>query len=189
FEDALRSEVLDEVRVDRRDPAEHAGEGRAFGGHGRGRDLHHFRVDPPVRIDLEIPVRLVVRLVPELHRFDHGHTSGRVAVPQVPLAPARPDRRVDAGNWREAAVPGCMPRTSPGLRAGRRPRAEWAPRQRSAAWPREGHGPGPGGKGGGPARPEIGPGASTPRPNQRLGHGPGRPRACNPRFRWLSYAT
>ena len=33
-------------------------------------ELHHLAKDSPVAIDLEVPVRLVVRLVPEHHRFD-----------------------------------------------------------------------------------------------------------------------
>jgi hypothetical protein len=71
-ENALTLHVLDEQRVDRRDAAEHAGQISVLGRHRLPCEARHLGEAGPFRVDLEIPVRLVVGLVPDHHRFDHG---------------------------------------------------------------------------------------------------------------------
>src|SRR5262249_52524099 len=39
-----------------------------------GRELRHLTERGPARVELEIPMRQVVRLVPKHHRFDHWDT-------------------------------------------------------------------------------------------------------------------
>jgi hypothetical protein len=71
-EDALPLHVVDELRIDGRDAAQHARETAALGADGLARALDHVAEARPVGIDLEVPVRLVVGLVPEHDGFDHG---------------------------------------------------------------------------------------------------------------------
>src|SRR5690606_918097 len=69
---ALARQVQEEAGVDRRDAAEHPGEAGPLRGDRRRRGADHRRVDGPVLVDVEIPVREVVRLVPELDGLDHA---------------------------------------------------------------------------------------------------------------------
>ena len=74
-EDALVAHVDDEVWIDWRDAAEDAREAGALAGDRVPRHADHRRVHAPILVDLEIPMRFVVRLVPQLHRFDHESRS------------------------------------------------------------------------------------------------------------------
>src|SRR5688572_13187204 len=71
FKYAPGIQTLDKGRVNRRNTAEHALQRGIHSGDFVGRQLYHFRKGVPLRIDLEIPVRLVVRLIPEHHRVYH----------------------------------------------------------------------------------------------------------------------
>ena len=74
--DGVHRPVLDhqphEVGIDRRHAAQHAGEPRALGGDGKARLTRHLAEHRPARVKLEVPVRLVVGLVPDHHGIDHG---------------------------------------------------------------------------------------------------------------------
>jgi hypothetical protein len=69
---ALPFEVADEVNVDRRHSAENPHQARTRGGNSFACRYRQFGESREVGIDLRIPVRFVVRLVPYLHRFDHS---------------------------------------------------------------------------------------------------------------------
>lgn len=72
-EHALRFHKSEEVRINRRNSAEHAREpGIDLPDRSRGQ-LCHMGKAAPVRIDLRIPMRLVVRLVPDHGGFDHEY--------------------------------------------------------------------------------------------------------------------
>ena len=65
------SSSADEIRVDRRHAAEHARQARRLGRDRLAGEPRHAREHRPVRVVLEIPMRLVVGLVPDHRRFDH----------------------------------------------------------------------------------------------------------------------
>ncbi len=69
---APRGEPLDEGGIDGRHAAEHPWKGWILGCDGLARQARHTGEDLPVRIQVGIPVRLVVGLVPDLDRFDHA---------------------------------------------------------------------------------------------------------------------
>ena len=70
IERALGREAADELGVDRRNAAEHARQARRFGGDRLAGEPRHAREARPAGIGFEVPVRLVVRLVPDHRRFD-----------------------------------------------------------------------------------------------------------------------
>ena len=76
-EHPLLFHVEDELGVDRRDPAQDAGERAVLPPHGLPRENGHAGEHLPLGVDLEVPVGLVVRLVPQLHGLDHTITSRR----------------------------------------------------------------------------------------------------------------
>ena len=121
-----RCMFCDEVGIDRRDAAEHARQRRVLGARPRRpRARPSRRSVAQSGIDLEVPVRHVVRLVPEHHRFDHA-----------PLLLRRIDRRpsargVDRRGGRRTLPP-------PGARRSRSRRCAASPRRRrgsgSTSW-------------------------------------------------------
>ncbi len=66
-----RLQPLHEGRIDRRHAAKHTHEAGILGGDGLAGQAGHAREDIPLGIQFGVPVRLVVRLVPDLHRLDH----------------------------------------------------------------------------------------------------------------------
>ena len=87
----LPRQVRHEAGVDGAHPPQHAGEPRALGAHRGAGAAHHVGVDPPPRIEPEVPVGHVVGLVPEHHRLDHrppplraGYTARGSVSPIVP---------------------------------------------------------------------------------------------------------
>ena len=73
-ERALCLHVGDEIRVDRRDAAENPGQARRLGRDRLAGQPAHARKPRPVRVELGVPMRLVVRLVPDHRGFDHAAT-------------------------------------------------------------------------------------------------------------------
>lgn len=93
-EHALPLHVLDELWIDGGYAAEHLCElGRLFANRCRC-ELHHGCEPRPVLIDLEVPMRLVVRLISKHYRFDHG---------EVPCAPVARCPRGEPGKARTAS--------------------------------------------------------------------------------------
>jgi len=72
IERAFCLKVLNERRIDRRDAAEHARQGRVRGADGLRGAGRHLGEQPPVRIEFRVPMRLVVGLVPDHRGFDHA---------------------------------------------------------------------------------------------------------------------
>jgi hypothetical protein len=72
IEHAIAFEALDEEGVDRRDAAEHALDGRIDGMDRLGRFGQGRRQHRPVGVDLRVPMRFVVGLVPDHGCFDHS---------------------------------------------------------------------------------------------------------------------
>ena len=57
--------------VDWRNAAQDAGQGRMNRANGFSGEHGHLREAAPARIELQIPMRLVVRLIPYFDSFDH----------------------------------------------------------------------------------------------------------------------
>ena len=70
--DAMRLDLAHPVRIDGRHAAENARDVRIHRGDGVAGADHAIGEQGPFGIEGEIPVRLVVRLVPEHGGFDHG---------------------------------------------------------------------------------------------------------------------
>ena len=76
LEHTLSLHAANESRVDRRDPAEDARERGVDAADRVGGAARHVRKNHPLRIELEIPMREIVRFVPKHHRFNrHQYTS------------------------------------------------------------------------------------------------------------------
>jgi hypothetical protein len=60
-----------EKSIDRRNAAQHTYQPRVSPLHSLRGSTDHGRKLFPFRIDLEIPMRLVIRLIPKHHCFDH----------------------------------------------------------------------------------------------------------------------
>lgn len=71
IEHAVVFHTADEERVDWRYSAEYLRQFRILGCDGVGGDNCHLRKQAPFRIDFRIPMRFVVRLVPDHCSFDH----------------------------------------------------------------------------------------------------------------------
>src|SRR3981081_3953592 len=76
-EDTLRFHVQDKVWINGRNAAQDFEEVRRLGfyGGGGGGRVRHGGENFPARIELEVPMRLIVGLVPEHYRFDHAEAS------------------------------------------------------------------------------------------------------------------
>src|SRR5256885_11986245 len=70
-QDTMRSHQLNEFRINGRDSAEHNLQIRIYLAHGIRPKNGHFRKFVPMRIQFEIPMGEIVRLIPKHHRFDH----------------------------------------------------------------------------------------------------------------------
>src|SRR5439155_24295568 len=64
-----------------RDASEHAADRGPLRFYGIGREIEHAGVRAPVRIQVEVPVREVVRLVPQHYGFNHELASGTRTLP------------------------------------------------------------------------------------------------------------
>src|SRR3954447_26500546 len=71
-EHAESIQCLDEIGIDRGDAPEHPSQTGIFAARCGGGSLHQVRIYPPTGIELEIPMRHVVRFVPQLDCFDHA---------------------------------------------------------------------------------------------------------------------
>ncbi len=71
FEQAVALEELDESGINGRYPAEHHGQLWADLSNGDGGETSHFGKLFPAGVLMEIPMRQVVRFVPEFDCFDH----------------------------------------------------------------------------------------------------------------------
>jgi hypothetical protein len=71
LENAFRCEGANEMFVDRRDAAKNPQQARPLRCDRPACGIRHAREQRKVGIDLGIPVRFVVRFVPDFHRFDH----------------------------------------------------------------------------------------------------------------------
>lgn len=80
-EDALGFHVDHKVWIDGGDAAEHAHHSRVFGCHGLRGQFGHVSKRPPLGFDLEGLMRLVVRLVPKHHGFNHGSPLCAIPLP------------------------------------------------------------------------------------------------------------
>ena len=69
--DAPPKEVADEQRVDRRNTTQHARQARRHTRQTLAGQADHFREQGPLRVLVAVPVRQVVRFVPQHHRLDH----------------------------------------------------------------------------------------------------------------------
>ena len=71
FEQIVAFEQGDERGINRGNSPEDQRQVRAILPYGHCRQTHHFRELAPLRVHVKIPVRQVVRFVPELDCFDH----------------------------------------------------------------------------------------------------------------------
>src|SRR5205085_11860950 len=72
---SIRTEQGYKVGIDGRDATQGNTQRRIFTTDRRSCSHHHLSEDLPVGIELEVPVRQVVRLVPEHYRFYHASSQ------------------------------------------------------------------------------------------------------------------
>src|SRR5579884_391413 len=107
------------MRIDGRNPAQHDLHLRVNAANGPRPGDRQLGKHLPVRVDLEIPVRQVVWLVPQHHRFNHV-----LSRPKCYSVPANsrsrmycPSRCTRLGSQTQVSVSGCATISSPELRS------------------------------------------------------------------------
>ena len=99
FHHALRLQHAQEVRVYRRHAAEHAGQAWRFGGDCGAGEFGHCGKGRPARVVLEVPVTLVVRLVPDHRGLDHRARSGYTAPNSGYARSTRRAIKISSSGW------------------------------------------------------------------------------------------